>query len=202
MSMFRTCVTAALLGLAALAAPAAAQFSDAYNFIKAVKDKDAQKAKTILDQPGGGTLVNTRDGDSGDMALHIVTKRRDLGWIGFLLQNGADPNVRDRAGNTPLILAATTGFSEGVRVLLMLRPRVDLANRGGETALIKAVQSRDATSAKLLLDAGANPDLTDNAQGFSARQYAAQDARGGQVARLMRDAPARKPGASAQGPTL
>lgn len=197
MSMFRSAVAVALL---TLAAPAAAQFSDAYTFIKAVKDKDAQKAKSILDQPGT-TVVNTRDGETGEMALHIVTKRRDLGWIGFLLQNGADPNVRDRAGNTPLIMAATQGFSEGVRVLLLLKPRIDLANRAGETALIKAVQARDSSSAKLLLDAGANPDLTDNAQGFSARQYAAQDARGGPLVKLLKDAPARPASAAAQGPT-
>lgn len=189
----------ALLGLAMAGAPAAAQFSESYNFLKAVKDKDAAKAKSILDQPGT-TVVNTRDNDTGEMALHIVTKRRDLGWIGFLLQNDADPNVRDKAGNTPLILAAQQGFTEGVRVLLLLKPRVDLANRAGETALIMAVRARDAASAKLLLDAGANPDLTDNAQGFSARQYAAQDARGGGVARLLKDAPVRANAAVVQGP--
>lgn len=193
-------IRAVALALLLAATPAAAQFSEAYNFIKAVKDKDAAKAKQILDSPGT-TVINSRDGDSGDMAIHLVTRRRDLGWLGFVLQNGADANVRDKAGNTPLLLAATAGFAEGVRVLLTVRARVDLANRAGETPLIKAVQARDADIAKQLLDAGANPDLTDNAAGYSARQYAAQDPRGGPLVRLLKDAPARK-AAAVQGPSL
>ena len=45
----------------------------------------------------------------------------------------------------------------------------------GETALIVAVQQRQAQFVNLLLDAGANPDKTDNAAGFRARDYAKRD---------------------------
>lgn len=183
----------------ALASPAAAQFSDAYKFIKAVKDKDGGTAQKLLDQQGT-TLVNVRDAESGDAALHIVTRRRDLGWIGFLLQRGANVDARDREGATPLILAATTGFSEAVPVMLVVKAQVDAANRLGETALMKAVQARDSQSVRLLLDAGANPDRSDNT-GSSPRSYALADTRGGPVARLLKDAPARK-AATVQGPTL
>src|SRR5579871_3340307 len=44
--------------------PAVAQFSQSYNFIDAVKDRDATKAKQILDKPGS-TAVNTLDGATG-----------------------------------------------------------------------------------------------------------------------------------------
>ena len=46
------------------AVPAAAQFSDGYNFLKAVRDRDVQKAKALIDKPGS-TLVNSRDVTSG-----------------------------------------------------------------------------------------------------------------------------------------
>lgn len=49
------------------ATPAAAQFSDSYNFIKAVKDRDVNKAIELADQPGT-TVVNTRDADTGKPA--------------------------------------------------------------------------------------------------------------------------------------
>ena len=203
MSTMRAMLSALLLGavpaaIVLSAAPAAAQFSESYNFIKAVKDKDAAKAKTILDVPGS-TIVNARESGSGDTALCIVTRRSDVPWMGFLLQSGADPNLRDRAGNTPLLLATVGNFNEGIRILLLVRANVDLKNSSGETPLIKAVQARNVTAAKMLLEAAADPDLTDNAAGYSARDYAKQDSRGGQIAKLLADAPRHK-AAQMQGP--
>jgi uncharacterized protein len=172
------------------AAPAAAQFSDSYNFLKAVRDKDVLKAKGFLDKPGS-VLANTRDRDSGDAALHIVTKRGDVPWIAFLLQQGADANIKDRDGNSAMILAAQAGFTDGIRVLLLARASVNQPNNRGETALIKAVQLRDLSTARQLIEAGADPDRTDNAAGLSARDYAAQDRRSGPLAKLLAETPKR-----------
>lgn len=183
-----------------LAVPAAAQFSDSYNFLKAVREKDGAKAKEIMDKPGANTIVNTRDNDTGETALHIATKRADAAWVGFMLQEGANANSRDREGNTPLMIATQVRWSDGVRILTSVKAQVDLQNRLGETALQKAVQNRDSDTAKLLLDAGANPDINDNS-GTSARALANADPRGVAVARLFKDIPVRttKP---AQGPSL
>jgi len=179
--------------------PAAAQFTDSFNFLKAVRDRDALKAKSFLDKPGS-TVINARDLDTGDTALHIVTRRRDTPWMGFLLQNGADPNARDRAGETPLMVAARLGFVDGVRLMLAVRAQVDAANPRGETPLMIAVMNRDPVVARLLLDAGADPDRPDNVTGLSARDHAARDARAGPVGRLLAEAPRRDRRAVA-GPT-
>ncbi len=182
-----------------LGAPAAAQFSDSYNFIKAVKDKDAGKAQELLDKPGT-TVINVRDPETGETALHIVARRNDATWLGFLLQRGAEINARDKSGNTALMLAAQGRWPDGVQVLLTVRAQFDLQNRLGETALQNAVQNRDANTAKLLIDAGANPDITDNS-GVSARSLAVSDPRAAPIARLLKDVPIRKP-KPAQGPSL
>ncbi len=189
-------ITAVVLLAALVAAPAAAQFSDSYNLIKAVHDKDIAKAREILDKPGS-TAVNAREQSTGDAPIHIVVKDRDLPWLGFLLQASADANARDRDGNTPLILAATSRWDEGVQLLIAVHADVNRRNNAGETPLIKAVQVGDTTGAKLLLDAGANADATDNLAGRSARDYAAQ--RGGAIARVLAEAP-QKPKAPVQGP--
>jgi ankyrin repeat protein len=181
------------------AAPATAQFSDSYNFLKAVKDKDGAKATEILDKPGN-TVVNTRDSDTGETGLHITTRRSDAQWTGFLLQKGASPNSRDREGNTPLMLATQARWAEGVGIFLLVKAQVDLQNRIGETALQKAVQNRDLVIAKQLIDAGANPDITDSS-GASARALAEADPRAASIAKLMKDVPVRKP-RPAQGPSL
>ena len=184
----------------ALAAPAAAQLSVGYNFLKAVRDKDVMKAKGFIDKPGS-TIINARDGDSGETALMIAIKRRDTPWMGFLLQNGADPNLRDRDGNTPLGVAAMNAFPDGVRVMLASRAQVDGANNRGETPLIKAVHMRDATSVQYLLNAGADPDRTDNLAGMSARDYAARDIRSGPIAKALSEAP-KKGEKKSMGPSL
>jgi ankyrin repeat protein len=110
-------------------------------------------------------------------------------------------NLRDNEGNSPILLASISGFTEGVRVLLIVKAKVDQQNNLGETALIKAVQVRDVAIATMLLEAGANPDLVDHASGYSARQYAAQDPRGGAIAKLLKEAPSRKAAPQQQGPS-
>ncbi len=183
----------------ALAGPAAAQFSDSYNFLKAVRDRDVNAAIEMADKPGT-TVVNTRDNDSGEAAVHIVTRRGDLGWLGLLYQKGANLNVKDRDGNTPLILAAITRWTDGAATLIRLRADVNAQNRLGETALLKAVQSRDLGLAKALIDAGANPDIADNS-GISPRAAADNDSRAASIAKLFKDIPA-KPSGRVQGPSL
>ncbi len=180
---------AALVPATMAAAPAAAQqFSDGYNFLKAVRDRDVGKARELLAKPGS-TIVNARDVTSGETGLMIALKRRDLPWVALMLQGGADTNMKDAAGNTPLIVAAQNSFPEGAELLLSRQARVDEPNSQGETALMKTVQTNDVITAQLLLKAGADPDRPDNLTGMSAREYAARDLRGGALARLMAETP-------------
>ncbi len=159
-----------------ISAPAAAQFSDSYNFLKSVKDRDGEEATKFLSRPGS-VIVNTRDHSTGQTALHIVVERRDNTWLAFLLQKGANPNLADKEGNTPLILATQLRFVDGARTLLAKKANVNETNKQGETALILAVHMRDTEMVRLLLENGADPDRTDTLAGKSARDYAKQDRR-------------------------
>ena len=64
-----------------MAPPAQAQFSDSYNFLKAVRERKGDEAEKFLSEPGT-VIVNTRDSTSGETALHIVITRRDSTWLG------------------------------------------------------------------------------------------------------------------------
>jgi len=167
------------------AAPAAADMfgSDAYSFLKAVKDRDGAKAQEMLDK-NPGTIVLTRD-DNGDDALHVVTKRRDLTWMQFMLSKGATIDSRDRDGNTALIDAAQIGFADGVNQLLEVGAKANLANDRGETALILATQAHDIESVRDLLQYGADPGETDHVAGLSAIDYAKRDSRSAQILTLL-----------------
>lgn len=160
----------ALLGAIAATPVAAQMFSEGYEFLKAVKDRDGDAATEALNQPGT-TIVNTRDLTTGETALHIVTARRDVLWIRFLTQRGANPNIRDKKGVSPLQMAVTLGFTDGVEALIKAGAEVEVTDGAGETPLIAAVHRRDAGLVRLLLEKGANPDRADNS-GRSARDYA------------------------------
>ena len=164
---------AVLAALVSLAAPAHAQFSEGYRFLEAVKKKEGQEVTDMLAE-GSPSLINTRDVTSGEAALHIVTARRDLTWMQFLIAKGANVNIRDNRGVTPLVVAANLNFIEGVELLISSGARVDETNNAGETPLITAVHNRNIPMMRVLLKAGANPDRADNS-GRSARDYAELD---------------------------
>ncbi|MBV8685992.1 MAG: ankyrin repeat domain-containing protein [Alphaproteobacteria bacterium] len=190
---------AAAMGLALAATPLAAQhYSDGYTFIKAVKERDGTKVTELVSEPGT-TVVNSKDRDTGEGALHIVTRGRDLTWLSFLLGKRANPNIQNVRGETPLSLAAQIGWLEGAELLVTHGGAVDLANGRGETPLIMAVHARDIAMVRLLLSRGANPKKTDNAAGYSAIDYARQDNRAQPILKLLEAAQAPRP---AVGPKL
>jgi ankyrin repeat protein len=173
-----------VLALTMLTAPAAAQFSDSYNFLKAVRERDGAEASKYLNDETT-RVINTRDGSSGETALAIVVRNRDLSWTRFLLAKGANPGIADKEGMTPLMHATLLGFTEGAAALLGKGAAVDQANGRGETALILAVQRRDAAMVRLLRARGANPDKADHVAGLSARDYARRDDRTGTMLALL-----------------
>lgn len=159
-----------LCGALLIAGPAHAQFSQGFKFLEAVKKKDGVKVEEALNEPGS-TIVNARDVTSGETALHIVTARRDLTWMSYLIQKGANVNVRDSKGVTPIQLATNLGFLEGVELLAAKDADLDESNDAGETPLISAVHRRDIAMMRVLLKGGADPDRADNS-GRTARDYA------------------------------
>lgn len=198
--MNKTRLIAAALLLSAVAAPAAAQLAaSGFSFLQAVEQRDGNQVSELLNSQGS-TVVNYRGGD-GTAALHIVAKRRDGEWLRYLLSKGADANIQTRAGDTPLHIAARSGWVDGIDLLLLVRARVDATNRAGETPLIVAVQQKQAPAVRRFLEAGANPDRTDNASGRSARDYAKLDTRSTEILRLIEQVKSKKP-AGVAGPKL
>ena len=174
MNWLKLALAAAAVGIAV---PAAAQVQlgmEGSTMLQALRDRDDAKAAELL--TANPRLANYRD-TNGETPLLLSISRRDEQWTGYLLNEGADPNLAARNGDTPLILAARVGFDTAVDWLLSMEARVNEKNRAGETALIAAVQQRRSGVVKVLLEHGADPDITDSAQGYSARDYAKRDTR-------------------------
>jgi len=195
MVRIRIFLVAASLAFAGMliASPAAAQFarSPGAKFLEAVKGEKNSEVVEALNEVGT-TVVNTRDFSSRETALHIVAKRGDLLYTRFLLQKGANPNLRDVKGNTPLMVAVSAGHGDLIAPMVAAKVNVNQGNDSGETPLIRAVQRRDLVMTRELLAAGADPDQADSLAGKSARAYAAEDTRSPALAKLFADTPKRE----------
>ncbi len=188
--LWRTALAAAAGGACAIGAtPAPAQkfLSDSSAFIKAVRDRDGTKAQELLDKPGTN-IVLSRDGTTGETALHIAAKRRDITWLQVMLGRGAPVDGRDTQGMTALADAAQLGWSEGAQQLVEVGAKVDLADDRGETPLILATQARSLPLVHLLLERGADPHATDSVAGMSALDYAVRDGRMPAVLKALQEA--------------
>lgn len=187
------------IALALAATPAAAQHvSDAEHFMVAVEARDGNKVMELVE--ARPSVVNSRNG-KGRTALVTTIARHDELWTRYLLSKGADANLAERDGDTPLIAAARAGFVDAAEWLLAAGAKVDAANRMNETPLIVAVQQRQLAIVKLLLANGADPDRTDSAQGYSARDYARRDTRAREILAAI-EASARKPAKPAKSDKL
>jgi ankyrin repeat protein len=186
--------------LLACAAPAMAQFSDSYNFLKAVRDSDGDEAMKYLAKPGAPVL-NTRDPSTGETALHLSVKAHNDNWVGFLLNKGADTEIKDRNGNTALHDAALVGDPTAISYLTSMKARVNATNNNGETPLVLAVHRKDIEIVQLLIAAGADPNIQDTIAGKSALDYAKQDRRLGAIQKVLENAKA-PPKKAVSGPVL
>ena len=177
MTELKRCIAAiAVASAMVFSAPAAAQNKglDGAQFVKAIQDGKNDDAVKLF--TGNPTLVNARDLD-GQTALIAAIDNRDRQWAGYLLQQGADPNLAGKNGETPLLAAARMGVEEVADWLIAMGAKVDTANRAGETPLILAVQGRQIPIVRLLIKSGADPDKADSVAGYSARDYAKRDNR-------------------------
>lgn len=183
----------------AFSTPAAAQFyTQGYKFLEAVRKGEGQEVIDML-AATNNNIITARDVTSGDTALHIVARRRDLEYLKYLTQKGADVNAENKAGETPMSIAVGLDWLEGVEYLVSKNARVDFTNSTGETPLIQAVHRRSVDMIEMLLKAGADPDRNDNS-GRSARDYAMLDSRNSRVLAAIEEHEQKKSAEPAYGP--
>uniref|UniRef100_A0A8W8JFX2 Ankyrin repeat protein n=1 Tax=Magallana gigas TaxID=29159 RepID=A0A8W8JFX2_MAGGI len=99
--------------------------------------------------------------------LMIAVKGKNTDCVSKLLELGAKIDLEDREGNTGYHYAVLYD-PEVIRLLAendqsTRRDKIiDCKNKNGRTALWCACQNSKSESVALLLDAGANPNITDN----------------------------------------
>jgi hypothetical protein len=89
--------------------------------------------------------------------------------IKLLIEYGADVNVKDESGQTPLLIAATVPYLEGIRVLIENGADVNAMDNEGNTPLKIASQGTPITA--LFSSIGVAPDEDEIAKRKVASEY-------------------------------
>lgn len=93
--------------------------------------------------------------------MSLISLAADGEMVEILVNGGADPNIRDAFGATPLCIAAKDGDVELIRALRRLGADVNAVDVGGNTPLSHALRGGRVNVIAELLAAGADPRLTD-----------------------------------------
>lgn len=167
---------AAAMLCGALIAPVQAQFSDRFEFLRAIEKQDVLETRQRLDN---GVYINTHNSD-GLSALMLATEKGGVGWTNMLLERDANPDIRNKSdGRTVLMFFAERGNKLGVDLMLAKKADVNVQDELGETALMKAVRGRKLRIVQRLLEANHDLYMT-NATGRDVFDIAAQ-VRGGRA---------------------
>ncbi|MGD8327034.1 MAG: ankyrin repeat domain-containing protein [Sphingomonadales bacterium] len=185
-SALKKLATLAGLGIATLnivTGAQAQQYSERYEFIKAIKEQDAFAVREKLTN---GQYPNVRDGE-GVPAIYLAAQQGGIGWVALLLKHDADINIANRSdGKTVLMHFAERGETDAVKFLLGQKADPNITDGFGETALMKAVRARQFRVAKALLSAGSDLNISDSS-GRTALDHAI-NSRDRRMEKLIRDA--------------
>lgn len=186
LSVLKKLAAITALGLTALSfvtSAQAQQYSERYEFIKAIKEQDAFAVREKLTN---GQYPNVRDGD-GVPAIYIAAQEGGVGWVALLLKHDADINIANRSdGKTILMYFAERGETDAVKFLLGQDADPNITDGFGETALMKAVRARQFRVTKALLGAGSDLSIADSS-GRTALDHAI-NSRDRRMEKLIRDA--------------
>ncbi|MET0946507.1 MAG: ankyrin repeat domain-containing protein [Flavobacterium sp.] len=107
-------------------------------------------------------LKPTAVNKSGENILHLLAgKPNQKEIISYFLAKGADANKVNKDGNTPFMIAAGARENGALELLLPAAKEINLKNLKGESALTMAVKSGTPDNVALLLNKGADVNVTD-----------------------------------------
>lgn len=139
---------------------------------RAIEKGDADKVKDLLEQGADPHEVHGEDEDS---ALLIAAIEGKVTIARLLLEAGADPNLGDACGYTPLMGAVCADSLAMVRLLLEQGADVNRrCSRSGATALQDAAIGGHVHVAQALLKAGADPHAPETKEGLTTLMCAVQ----------------------------
>lgn len=155
----RTILAGAALLTLAFTAPASANAEIDQQLFEVVSYNEPAEVSRLISEGANPNHVV-----AGNPIITIATVNGSLDAIKALLAGGADPNLKNDAGKTPLMFAAEVGEINVVKTLLENKadPGIKQDN-SGDTVLHKALASMQSVEMiTVLLDGGADPSMAND----------------------------------------
>ena len=112
----------------------------------------------FLSHDGAGNMINHIN-QAGFSALHLASRAGQSGQVKLLIQRGADIDIKDHNGNTPLMLAVLARQNVVVGELLAAGAEIGKRNVNKQNALAMARQLGYDDIEKLIDEASANQGI-------------------------------------------
>lgn len=123
----------------------------------ALQENDLPLARALVSLDLGGDIRDEKE----RTPLMIAAGGEASSLVSEMLSKGADPHVMDQAGKTPLAYAVENGKLDAI-VALLDEQVSPVGSHGFKGSLVaQALRLDQIAAARLLLDAGANPDERD-----------------------------------------
>nr|XP_019947092.1 PREDICTED: ankyrin repeat and EF-hand domain-containing protein 1 isoform X2 [Paralichthys olivaceus] len=101
-----------------------------YILLQRVHEGDTEQIKKMVNL-GVENLINLTEPQDGTGVLHVAVSANNQDLVSFLLSLGADPNIQDKKGRTPVMLAAERG--NHAIVGLLIQSNADLKLQDAES---------------------------------------------------------------------
>ncbi|MFJ7744242.1 ankyrin repeat domain-containing protein [Peribacillus sp. NPDC097295] len=168
-----------------------------------MQDEEKQKAKNEMFNAALKKAENKlmEENEDGNTALHIVSLKGDSQLVELFLKHGANPRSKNKAGETPLVLAVQEGNIEASLALMNHdKELTKIKDKEGNTLLTIAVIAGRTELVKKLTRMASIPVDDRNQLGKTALMYASEYGEKEQV-QLLLDAKADKSLKSNEGKT-
>lgn len=139
-------------------------------FVRAAQEDDLETLTALI----AGMDVNLRDKRSNTTALEHAVRNANREMVQLLLASGANVNLKNASGATPLMMLDDDATSDLIWDLINKGAQVNLQDDAGHTALIQAATQNNLEALKTLIDAGGKVDIR-NKRGQTALMLAASE---------------------------
>ncbi|XP_070705878.1 ankyrin repeat and EF-hand domain containing 1a [Pempheris klunzingeri] len=114
------------------------QVPQIYRLLQCVREGDREQIKKMLNL-GVENLINLTEPQDGTGVLHVAVSANNQELVSFLLSQGAHPNMQDKKGRTPVMLAAELGNDAIVALLAQNHANLRLQDTEGKGVLFYCI---------------------------------------------------------------
>jgi hypothetical protein len=131
---------------------------DSIAFKYIINPNDCNVLRSLLDKISS---INIQDQDGNTLLIYSIYNFNHDAVI-ILLQRGANPNLCNDVGVSPIHLAATLNDDKAVKILVQYGADINIVDKTGSTAAMYAASSDNIKTIEYLINHNANLDIINN----------------------------------------